>query len=159
MDREFYVMQGEFYTQRSFGQHGSQEFSLEKPLYKRPEYLVSNGAVGALSQAYPMRARVGETVRIFFGVGGPSYTSSFHIIGEIFDRVYHKAALTIPPLTNVQTTLVPAGRAAVVEFKLEVPGRYILVNHALARLERRLVGFLLVQGPEDLEVFHLGPAQ
>jgi nitrite reductase (NO-forming) len=102
---------------------------------------------------------VGETVRIFFGVGGPNYTSAFHVIGEIFDRVYQQAALTAPPLTNVQTTLVPAGRAAVVEFKLEAPGRYILVDHAMARLERGLVGFLLVQGPENLDVFRAGPAQ
>jgi nitrite reductase (NO-forming) len=159
VDREFYVMQGELYTQRPFGQHGPQEFSLEKLLGERAEYLVFNGAVGALTQAHPMKARVGETVRIFFGVGGPNYTSSFHMIGEIFDRVYQQAALTAPPLTDVQTTLVPAGGAAVVEFKLEAPGRYILVDHALARLERGLVGFLLVQGAENLEVFHSGPAQ
>jgi nitrite reductase (NO-forming) len=159
VDREFYVMQGELYTQRPFGQHGPQEFSLQKLLDERPEYLVFNGAVGALTQAHPMQAHVGETVRIFFGVGGPNYTSSFHVIGGIFDRVYQQAALTAPPLTDVQTTLVPAGGAAVVEFRLEVPGRYILVDHALARLERGLVGFLLAQGAEHPEVFHSGPAQ
>jgi nitrite reductase (NO-forming) len=157
--REFYVMQGELYTQQSFGQHGPQEFSLEKLLSERPEYVVFNGAVGALTQAHPMRANVGETVRIFFGVGGPNLTSSFHVIGEIFNRVYQQAALTTPPLTDVQTTLVPAGGAAVVELTLDVPGRYILVDHALARVERGLVGFLLVQGPERLEVFRSGPAQ
>jgi nitrite reductase (NO-forming) len=159
VDREFYVMQGELYTQRPFGQHGPQEFSLEKLLAERAEYLVFNGAVGALTQAHPLEARVGETVRLFFGVGGPNYTSSFHVIGEIFDRVYQQAALTAPPLTDVQTTLVPAGGVAVVEFTVEVPGRYILVDHALARLERGLVGFLLVQGTENLKVFHSGPAQ
>jgi nitrite reductase (NO-forming) len=159
VDREFYIMQGELYTQRPFGQHGPQEFSLERLLAERAEYLVFNGAVGALTQAHPMRAHVGETVWIFFGVGGPNYTSSFHVIGEIFDRVYQQAALTAPPLTDVQTTLVPAGGAAVVEFKVEAPGRYILVDHALARLERGLLGFLLVQGPEHLEVFHSGPAR
>jgi len=75
------------------------------------------------------------------------------VIGEIFDRVYDQAALPSPPATNVQTTVVPAGGAAVVEFKLEVPGRYILVDHALARLERGLAGFLLVEGPDAPEVF------
>jgi nitrite reductase (NO-forming) len=159
VDREFYVMQGELYTQRPFGQHGPQEFSLEKLLAERAEYVLFNGAVGSLTQAHPLQAHVGETVRIFFGVGGPNYTSAFHVIGEIFDRVYQQAALTAPPLTNVQTTLVPAGGAAVVEFKLEAPGRYILVDHAMARLERGLVGFLLVQGPENLDVFRAGPAQ
>jgi nitrite reductase (NO-forming) len=157
--REFYVIQGELYTQHSFGQHGPQEFSLEKLLTERPEYVVFNGAVGALTHAHPMQANVGETVRIFFGVGGPNLTSSFHVIGEIFDRVYQQAALTTPPLTDVQTTLVPAGGAVVVELTLDVPGRYILVDHALACVERGLVGFLLVQGPERLEVFRSGPTQ
>jgi nitrite reductase (NO-forming) len=158
VNREFYVMQGEIYTQNPFGKHGYQEFSVEKLLAEAPEYFVLNGAVGALTKEYPMQAKVGETVRIFFGVGGPNFTSSFHVIGEIFDRVYNQASLTAPPLTDVQTTLVPPGGAAMVEFKLEVPGRYILVDHALSRLERGLVGFLMAEGPENLEVFHrLGP--
>jgi len=101
-----------------------------------------------------MKAKVGETIRIFFGVGGPNATSSFHVIGEIFDRVYDQASITSPPATNVQTTVVPAGGATIVEFKLEVPGRYILVDHALSRLERGLAGFLIVEGPENPEVFH-----
>ena len=158
VDREFYVMQGEIYTQNPFGKHGHQEFNVEKLLGETPEYFVLNGAVGALTKEYPMQAKVGETVRIFFGVGGPNFTSSFHVIGEIFDRVYDQASLTASPLTDVQTTLVPAGGATMVEFKLEVPGRYILVDHALSRLERGLVGFLMVEGPENLEVFRkLGP--
>lgn len=158
VDREFYIMQGEIYTQKAFGQHGHQEFSVEKLLNETPEYFVLNGAVGALTKEHPMQARVGETVRLFFGVGGPNFTSSFHVIGEIFDRVYDQASLTTSPLTDVQTTLVPAGGATMVEFKLEVPGRYILVDHALSRLERGLVGFLLAEGPENPEVFQrIGP--
>src|SRR5712691_11810691 len=101
-----------------------------------------------------MKAKVGETVRIFFGVGGPNAVSSFHVIGEIFDRVYDQAASGSPIATNVQTTLVPAGGATIVEFRLEVPGRYILVDHALSRLERGLAGFLIVEGPENPEIFH-----
>lgn len=156
VDREFYVMQGELYTVEPFGRHGRQEFSVEKLLAERPEYFFFNGAVGALTVEHPLRAKVGETVRIFFGVGGPNYTSSFHVIGEIFDRVYDQGSLTAAPLTDVQTTLVPAGGAAVVEFKLEVPGRYILVDHALSRLERGLVGFLIVEGPPNPDVFREG---
>jgi nitrite reductase (NO-forming) len=115
---------------------------------------VFNGAVGALTSEYPMKAKVGETVRIFFGVGGPNATSSFHVIGEIFDRVYNQAAMGSPISTNVQTTTVAPGGAAMVEFKLEVPGRYILVDHALSRLERGLAGFLIVEGEENPAVFH-----
>ena len=154
VDREFYVMQGELYTDRAFGQRGHDEFSVEKLLAERAEYFVFNGAVGALTAEHPMKAKVGETVRIFFGVGGPNATSSFHVIGEIFDRVYDQAAIGSPGATNVQTTLVPAGGATIVEFKLDVPGRYILVDHALSRLERGLAGFLVVEGADNPEVFH-----
>jgi nitrite reductase (NO-forming) len=156
VDREFYVMQGEIYTEAPFGLRGHQAFSVEKLLDERPEYIVLNGAVGALTDINPLRANTGETVRIFFGVGGPNLTSSFHVIGEIFDRVYHEGSLTAPPLTGVQTTLVPAGGSAMVEFELEVPGRYILVDHSLSRVERGLVGFLIVEGDENQEVFSAG---
>src|SRR3546814_13986918 len=83
-----------------------------------------------------------STVRIFFGVGGPNKASSFHVIGEIFDRVYDQASLTGAPLTDVQTTVVPPGGATVAEFKVEVPGEFILVDHALSRAERGLTGVL-----------------
>jgi nitrite reductase (NO-forming) len=154
VDREYYVMQGELYTDRPFGQRGHDEFSVDKLLGERAEYFVFNGAVGALTTEYPMKAKVGETVRIFFGVGGPNATSSFHVIGEIFDRVYKEAAMGSPPATNVQTTMVPAGGAAIVEFKLDVPGRYILVDHSLSRLERGLAGFLVAEGEANPAVFH-----
>ncbi len=155
VDHEFYVMQGEIYTEQPFGTLGHLDFSMEKMLDEQPEYFVFNGAVAALaSDEYALRANVGETVRLYFGVGGPNFTSSFHVIGEIFDTVYPFAALTSPPLTDVQTISVPPGGAAVVEFALEVPGRYILVDHALSRLERGLVGFLYAEGEENPDIFH-----
>lgn len=157
VDREFYVMQGDIYTTGAFGDKGKQTTDVTKLLNEDPEYIVLNGAVGALTDQKPLKANVGETVRIFFGVGGPNLTSSFHVIGEIFDRVYDQASLTAPPLTDVQTTLVPPGGATVVEFDLEVPGRYILVDHALSRLQRGLAGFLIVEGPDNLEIFNGTP--
>jgi nitrite reductase (NO-forming) len=153
VDHEFYVMQGEFYTDRPYGQRGHDEFSVEKLLAERAEYFVFNGAVGALTAEHPMKAKVGETVRIFFGVGGPNATSSFHVIGEIFDRVYNQGTIGSPISTNVQTTTVALGGATIVEFKLDVPGRYILVDHALSRLERGLAGFLVVEGDENPSIF------
>jgi nitrite reductase (NO-forming) len=107
VDREFYVMQGELYTDRPFGQPGHDEFSVEKLLAERPEYYVFNGAVSALTAEHPMKAKVGETVRIFFGVGGPNATSSFHVIGEIFDRVYGPAAIGSPESTHVRRRPFP----------------------------------------------------
>src|SRR5262245_17742770 len=153
VDREFYVMQGEIYTDIPHGQHGSAEFSVEKLLNERPEYFVLNGSVGALSKLHPLQAKVGETVRIFFGVGGPNYTSSFHVIGEIFDKVYLLGGTHTAPLEGIQTVTVPAGGAVIVDFKLEVPGNYTLVDHALSRMERGLVGILSVEGPPAPEIF------
>ena len=157
VDREFYVMQGDIYTTGAFGDKGLQTTDTTKLLNEDPDYIVFNGAVGALTDQKPLKANVGETVRIFFGVGGPNLTSSFHVIGEIFDRVYDQASLTSAPLTDVQTTLVPPGGATMVEFKLEVPGRYILVDHALSRLQRGLAGFIIVEGPEAPEIFNGTP--
>jgi nitrite reductase (NO-forming) len=154
VDHEFYVMQGEIYTEQPFGTQGHLTFSHEKMLDEDPEYYVFNGAAGGLTlDEYAMRTEVGDTVRIFFGVGGPNKISSLHLIGEIFDKVYDQASLTSPPLTDVQTTLVPPGGATMVEFTMDVPGRYILVDHALSRLERGLVGFLYAEGEENPDIF------
>jgi nitrite reductase (NO-forming) len=154
VDREFYVMQGEIYTAEAMGVKGTNTFSEEKLLDEDPEYFILNGGVGALTTQNPMQAKTGETIRIFYGVGGPNFTSSFHVIGEIFDRVYDQGSLTSAPLTNVQTTLVPAGGATMVEFTTQVPGRLILVDHALSRMERGLAGFIHVEGPENPEIYH-----
>jgi nitrite reductase (NO-forming) len=155
VDREFYVMQGELYTAQPFGTEGMLTDDIDKLLNENPEYFVFNGAsMGLTTEEYKLRANVDETVRIFFGVGGPNFTSSFHVIGEIFDRVFDQASLTSNPLTDVQTTLVPPGGATMVEFKLDVPGNYILVDHALSRLERGLAAFLLVEGDENPDIFH-----
>ena len=154
VDHEFYVMQGEIYTEAAFGQHGSQEFSVEKLLNERPEYFVFNGSVGAISKLHPLHAKVGETVRLFFGVGGPNFTSSFHVIGEIFDKVYNLGGLTSPALEGIQTVTVAPGGAVITEFKLHVPGNYTIVDHALARMERGLVGLLIVEGTPNPDIYN-----
>jgi nitrite reductase (NO-forming) len=159
VDREFYVMQGEIYSAQPFGTRGDQEMDYDKLVSERAEYFLFNGAVGALTKSHPLRARPGEIVRIFFGVGGPNSTSSFHVIGEIFDRVYQSGSLSSPPVTGVQTVTVPPGGATVVEFKVDRAGRYVLVDHALSRAERGLAGFLIVDGPHEDEIMHAGPAR
>jgi nitrite reductase (NO-forming) len=154
VDHEFYVMQGEIYTEAPYGQQGSQEFSVEKLLNERPEYFVFNGSVGAISKLHPLHAKVGDTVRMFFGVGGPNFTSSFHIIGEIFDKVYNLGGLLSPPLEGIQTVSVPPGGAVITEFKLKVPGTYTIVDHALARTERGLAGLLIVDGDSNPDIYN-----
>lgn len=154
VDKEYYVMQGELYTAQKHGSRGLQEFSVEKLLDENPEHLMFNGSMDALTKTFDMTANVGEEVRIFFGVGGPNMTSSFHLIGEVFDRVYNLASFTSPPLTDVQTTLVPPGGATMVEFKVDYPGNYILVDHALSRAEKGLTGILTVHGDADPTIFN-----
>ena len=151
VDKEFYVMQGEFYTTGTLGKRGLQIFDSRAMLDGKPQYVVFNGRTGALTTN--MTARVGEKVRIYFGNGGVNFVSSFHVIGEIFDHVWPEAALTSAPLTDVQTTLVPAGGATVVDFTLLEPGNYTLVDHALARIDRGAWGILHVDGPADKAIF------
>ena len=159
VDREFYVMQGELYTSEEYGTSGTLSFDTEKLLDEDPEYYFFNGAVGALTKRHPLKAKTGETARIYFGVGGPNKTSAFHVIGEQFERVYKEASLTTDPLTDVQTTTVSPGAATVVDMTLEVPGEYLLVDHALSRLGRGLVGHLIVEGEPNPDVFSGGPGQ
>ncbi|MGA7794217.1 MAG: copper-containing nitrite reductase [Candidatus Acidiferrales bacterium] len=159
VDREFYVAQGEIYTVDPLGGHGHQRLSLPKLMNERPEYFVFNGAVGALTDQHPMHAKVGESIRIFFGVGGPNMISSPHVIGQILERVYNEGSFTSPPLTSVQTTMVPPGGATVFEIKPQEPGIYKLTDHALIRIARGLVAVIEVTGPANPELFHAGPAQ
>ena len=145
VDREFYVMQGEIYTEGEVGEKGFQKFAPRKMMNEHPEFIVLNGRVKALTGAGALQAKQGETIRIFFGNGGVSRISNFHIIGEIFDRVYPEASLN-RVLTSVQTTLVPAGGATVVELTLENSGDYVLLDHAISRIDRGAWGILHVQG-------------
>ncbi len=154
VDREFYVMQGEVYTAEAFGSKGLLTESTDKLMAERPEYVVFNGSASALKEK-PLEARVGETIRIYFGDGGPNLSSSFHVIGGIFDKVYPLGALEDGTLRNVQTVSVPAGGSTIVEMRLEVPGRFVLVDHALSRSERGSAGFLDVTGPSDPSLFKM----
>ncbi len=152
VDHEYYVMQGDFYTKGRFGEQGLQPFSMEKAIDEKPDYVVFNGSVGAIAGDKAMLAKKGETVRIFFGNGGPNLSSSFHIIGEIFDKVNVEGGKMFNQ--NVQTTMVPAGGSAILEFKCETPGTLILVDHALTRaFNKGALGMLKVEGAADALVY------
>jgi nitrite reductase (NO-forming) len=153
VDHEFYVMQGDFYTKGPNGQQGLQPFSMTKAIDEKPEYVVFNGAVGALLGDSALQAKVGETIRIFMGNGGPNLTSSFHVIGEIFDEVNQEGNTSVA-VKNVQTTMVPAGGAAIVTFKVNVPGTYIIVDHSLTRaFNKGALAQIKVSGDEDKVVY------
>ncbi|HEX9435604.1 MAG TPA: multicopper oxidase domain-containing protein, partial [Candidatus Limnocylindria bacterium] len=151
VDRELYVVQGELYTNAAKGTPGHHDFDPAKLDDERPDYVTFNGSAGALTGDNAMTAKVGETVRLYFGVGG-FLPSSLHLIGEIFDRVYAEGGGAVN--TNVQTTFVPAGGATMVEFKLDVPGTYLLVDHALGRaIDKGAAAQLVVTGPEDHSIY------
>jgi len=153
VDQEFYVMQSEFYYDEPKKGTELAVFSHQKGLDETPSVVVFNGQAGSLVGEDALKAKVGEKVRIFFGNGGPNLISSFHVIGEIFDAVYREGDLVSPPARSVQTTLVPAGGATVVEFDVETAGNYTLVDHAIFRVEKGAVGFLQVDGESRHDIF------
>ncbi|MFV8249788.1 copper-containing nitrite reductase [Bdellovibrio bacteriovorus] len=152
VDREFYVMQSEFYTKGKYGAPGLQPFSMTKAVEEKADYVVFNGSVGALVGDNAMKAKTGEKVRLFVGNGGPNLVSSFHVIGEIFDKVYVEGGKLVNE--NVQTTLVPAGGSAIVEFKLDTTGTFILVDHSIFRaFNKGAIGMLKVEGNADHDIY------
>lgn len=152
VDREYYVVQGDFYTRGNYREPGEQPFDMQRAIDENPSYVVFNGRDGALTGDRALTANVGEDVRIWFGNGGPNLTSSFHVIGEVFDRVYDEGGFTIN--TDVQTTSVPPGGSTVVDFRTEVPGTYVLVDHALLRaFNKGAVGMLRVTGDENPVIY------
>lgn len=153
VDKEYYVLQSEFYTEGNFGDPGLQQFSMQKALDEKPSYVVFNGEVGSLLGDKALKAEQGQTVRLFLGNAGPNLTSSFHLIGEIFDEVYAEGGSLVTQ-KNVGTTLIPAGGTAITQFKVEVPGEYILVDHSLFRaFNKGALGQLKVSGPGNKEVY------
>lgn len=151
VDHEYYVVQGEFYSAGALGRKGLQLFDAQAMLDGKAQYVVFNGKTGSLIDN--MEAKVGETVRFYIGNGGVNYISSFHLIGEIFDKVYREGDVVSAPAQSLQSTMIPAGAAAIVDFKVEYPGKYVLVDHALARLDRGAWGLLHVTGEADPTIF------
>lgn len=152
VDKEYYIMQGDFYTKGENGEPGLQAFDMRKAVDEDADYVVFNGSVGALTGDNAITANVGETVRLFVGNGGPNLTSSFHVIGEIFDNVHIEGGDVINK--NVQTTSIPAGGAAIVDFKVDVPGTFILVDHAIFRaFNKGALGMLKVKGEESKKIY------
>ncbi|WP_127254132.1 copper-containing nitrite reductase [Neisseria meningitidis] len=151
VDKEFYIVQGDFYTKGKKGAQGLQPFDMDKAIAEQPEYVVFNGHVGSIAGDNALKAKAGETVRMYVGNGGPNLVSSFHVIGEIFDKVYVEGGKLINE--NVQSTIVPAGGAAIVEFKVDIPGSYTLVDHSIFRaFNKGALGQLKVEGEENPEI-------
>jgi nitrite reductase (NO-forming) len=152
VDREFYVMQGDFYTVGKYREKGVQPFDMQKAIEENATYVLFNGSEGAISGENSLTAKVGENIRLYVGNGGPNLVSSFHLIGEIFDKVQYEGGTHFQE--NVQTTLIPAGGAVTVEFHTEVPGNYILVDHSIFRaFNKGALAILEVAGEPRPEIY------
>ena len=151
VDKEFYIVQGDFYTKGKYGEPGLQPFDMDKAIREDADYVVFNGHVGAIAGDNALKAKVGETVRMYVGNGGPNLVSSFHVIGEIFDKVYVEGGKLINE--NVQSTLIPAGGAAIIEFKVDIPGSFTIVDHSIFRaFNKGALGQLVVEGEDHPEI-------
>lgn len=151
VDKEFYIVQGDFYTKGKYGEPGLQPFDMDKAIREDADYVVFNGHVGAIAGDNALKAKVGETVRMYVGNGGPNLVSSFHVIGEIFDKVYVEGGKLINE--NVQSTLIPAGGAAIIEFKVDIPSSLTIVDHSLFRaFNKGALGQLVVEGEDHPEI-------
>lgn len=158
VDHEYYVMQSEFYYEppevlENGRKSDTVEFSYPNAMREEPDIVVFNGRESAMTRDAPLKANVGETVRIFFGNAGPNLTSSFHVIGSMFKNVYRDGDVVSPPAHYIQTVTVAPGASSIVDLAMVVPGTYALVDHAIFRLDKGAVGYLNVSGNARTDVF------
>ncbi|KAL1953120.1 hypothetical protein VTO42DRAFT_3579 [Malbranchea cinnamomea] len=158
VDREYYVMQSEFYHEPpEVGDDGRPsslvEFSYPNALREEPNVVVFNGHESALTRDSPLKAQTGETIRIFFGNAGPNLTSSLHLIGSNFMRVFRDGDVLSPPAPFLQTISLPPGGATIADMKLLVPGTYALVDHAIFRMDKGAVGYVNVSGKPRPDIY------
>lgn len=152
VDHEYYVMQGDFYTTGKYREKGLQPFDMEKAIDEKPTYVLFNGAEGALTGDKALKAKTNEKIRLFVGNGGPNLVSSFHVIGAIFDKVRFEGGTNFQK--NVQTTLIPAGGAAVVEYTTKVPGSFVMVDHSIFRaFNKGALAIIKVDGAENKAIY------
>lgn len=138
-DREYVIVQSEYYLAAA-GAGGLMRYDHQAAMARNPAVVAFNGHVSALHSA-PLEANAGERVRLYVLNAGPSGTSSFHVIGAIFDRVWFEGNLA-NEFRGMQTVLLGASNGAVVEFIVPEEGSYKLVDHEFADAERGASGTL-----------------
>jgi copper-containing nitrite reductase len=153
VDREFYVLQSEFYTKPPV-MGKTLEYSPEDGLMEQPRFVVFNGRVGSLTGANALQVKTGETVRIYFGNAGPNLASSFHVVGAIFDKLYREGDLVSPPARSIAVTLVPAAGTAVMELRFDVPGQYKMIDHSVFRTKKGALGIINVSGAPRPDLYN-----
>ncbi len=161
VDREYAVLQSEFYTKLD-----PQKRKVDgAPLYvldgdrvrmKAPTYTVFNGRYNGFVD-HPLEAKEGERVRLFLMNVGPSNTSSFHVVGTIFDRVWMDGNPD-NQFRGMQTVLLGSSSGAIVEFVIPQAGNYTMVDHHFANASQGAVGVIAAGGGAGDAEHHNIPA-
>ena len=149
-DREYAVIQSEFYTKldpqtRKIDGQPLYVLDGERVRTKAPTYTVFNGRYNGFVDQ-PLPAKPGERVRLFVLNVGPSNTSSFHVVGAIFDRVWMEGNPE-NQLRGAQTVLLGSSNAAIVEFVVPEAGNYVMVDHHFANASQGAIGLIGAGAP------------
>jgi len=147
VDVEIYLGQNEIYAHYSQADMnayggGHNTFDGAAVQHEDPTYVVFNGKYNGLA-VDTINLTEGMSARIFFTVGGPNIASNFHLIGEVWDRVYYETNAN--PMLDAETVIVAPGSALMIEMDFELRGMYILVDHALSRtFDKGCLGIIFV---------------
>lgn len=143
VDHEYVIVQSEFYLAENGDGY---RYDHRAAMDRNPSQVTFNGHVNALHDQ-PLRANAGDRVRLYVLNAGPSGTSSFHVIGAIFDRVWYEGNPE-NEWRGMQTVLLGASNGAVMDFIVPEEGSYKLVDHEFADAERGAAG-TLIAGPRQ----------
>jgi nitrite reductase (NO-forming) len=152
VDREYAVIQSEFYTKPDPEKRKVDGVPLyvldgERVRAKAPTYTVFNGRYNGFVDK-PLEAKPGERVRLFVLNVGPSNTSSFHVVGTIFDRVWMDGNPD-NPMRGMQTVLLGSSSAAIAEFIVPEAGSYVMVDHHFANASQGAIGLIKAGGKAE----------
>lgn len=144
VDREYVLVQSEYYLKKGSGD--LYQYDSEAAGKKLPSHVVFNGHTNILHEQ-PLKANAGERIRIHVSNNGPSLTSSFHVIGAIFDKVFYEGH-PFNEMRGMQTVLLGASNSATVELIVPEAGSYTLIDHEFADAEKGATGTLKA-GPKQ----------
>lgn len=144
VDKEYVVVQSEYYLKKGPGD--LYQYDYEGAQNRNPSHVVFNGHQTILHDQ-PLKANAGDRIRLHVSNNGPSGTSSFHVIGGIFDRVWLEGH-PFNEMRGMQTVLLGASSSATIDMIVPEEGKYILIDHEFADAEKGATGTLKA-GPRE----------
>jgi nitrite reductase (NO-forming) len=157
VDREYVVIQSEFYVKpdpaKKVGKAPLYVLDSTRLRASQPTHTVFNGVHNSMVKK-PLAAKPGERVRLFVLNVGPSKTSSFHVVGTIFDKVWFEGNPK-NQFEGMQTVLLGSSNSAIIEFVIPEKGSYIMVDHHFANASQGAIGLIDAGGKaEEQELEH-----